>query len=73
MEARDENDLADRLTNEDFSQVSLDKRISCNWSDFDFSLFFLLWNERREFLDRDQMRAMATPFKDDKSFEKSAW
>ena len=72
METRAENDLADKLTNEDFSQVEANLRVECKWEDFDFSLLQQLWEARHEFLDKDTLRKFAKHVGNAK-FEKTQW
>jgi hypothetical protein len=69
---RAENDLADKLTNEDFSQVETKLRLECKWEDFDFSLLQELWEARHEFLDKDSLRKFAKHVGSAK-FEKTQW
>ena len=69
---RAENDLADKLTNEDFSQVETKLRLECKWEDFDFSLLRELWEARHEFLDKDSLRKFAKHVGSAK-FEKTQW
>ena len=69
---RAENDLADKLTNEDFSQVDANLRVECKWEDFDFSLLQQLWEVRHEFLDKGSLRKFAKHVGNAK-FEKTQW
>ena len=69
---RAENDLADKLTNEDFSQVETKLRLECKWEDFDFSLLRELWEARHEFMDKDSLRKFAKHVGSAK-FEKTQW
>ena len=69
---RAENDLADKLTNEDFSQVEMRLRLECKWEDFDFSLLRELWEARHEFMDKDTLRKFAKHVGSAK-FEKTQW
>ena len=69
---RDENSLADALTNSDFSGVEPHLRVKCDWVDFDFSLLWQLWSERDTFLDKDLLRANSRLVKLGNQ-EKSAW
>ena len=69
---RDENALADALTNGDYSEVSLAKRISCNWDDFDFTLIWTLWEERETYWDREAFKANSKLVQLG-NFEKSNW
>jgi hypothetical protein len=69
---RDENALADALTNGDFSGVTSSKRISCNWDEFDFNLLWKLWDERDAYLDREAIKANPKVVKLGE-FEKSNW
>lgn len=54
---RDENCLADALTNGNFSAVDPGSRIFCFWEQFDFSLLQRFWEEREIYLDKDALRA----------------
>ncbi|CAL1141183.1 unnamed protein product [Cladocopium goreaui] len=67
---RDENTLADDLTNSKFGGVDMDKRISCLFSDLDLSLLASLWEAREEYLDRD---SWAVYGKGKDKGEKTAW
>ena len=67
---RDQNTLADDLTNSRFGDVDLNKRIDVALSDLDLSLLLELWEARHEFLDRD---SWAVYGKGRDKFEKSAW
>ena len=67
---RDQNTLADDLTNSRFGDVDLNKRIDVALSDLDLSLLLDLWEARHEFLDRD---SWAVYGKGRDKFEKSAW
>ena len=69
---RDENALADSLTNGDFGNVDLGSRLPCEWGDFKFGLLEKLWAEREQFLDKDTLKAQAHPLKLG-SLEKSVW
>ena len=67
---RDQNTLADDLTNSRFGDVDMSKRIDIELSDLDLSLLLSLWGARQEFLDRD---SWAVYGKGRDKFEKSAW
>ena len=69
---RDENSLADALTNEDFSGVDMKKRIHVDWDKLDFAWIWKLWNERGTYLDRDALKASAKVVKLG-DYEKSVW
>ena len=69
---RDQNALADALTNEDFSGVDIQKRIHVDWTKLDFSWIWKLWNERNAYLDKDGLRASAKIVKLG-DYEKSGW
>lgn len=69
---RDQNSLADALTNEDFSGVDMQKRIHVVWNKLDFAWIWKLWNERDSYLDRDALRASAKIVKLG-DYEKSIW
>ena len=53
---RNENTIADDLTNGRFDQVAADKRIDVKWSDLKFTLLEKLWESREEPLDRDSWK-----------------
>ena len=72
MEARDENTVADDLTNGVFTQVDGDKRITVRWCDLNFKLLETLWGTRSEFLDRDSWKFYHGS-DGGHNFEKSAW
>jgi hypothetical protein len=67
---RDENTLADDLTNSKFGDVDMGKRISSQFSDLDLSLLTSLWEAREEYLDRD---SWAVYGKGKDKGEKTAW
>ena len=67
---RDQNTLADDLTNSRFDDVDLDKRIDVAFSDLELSLLLSLWEARHEFLDRD---SWAVYGKGRDKVEKSVW
>ena len=67
---RDQNTLADDLTNSRFGDVDMSKRIDVALSDLDLSLLLELWEARHEFLDRDSWTVYG---KGRDKFEKSAW
>lgn len=69
---RDQNSLADALTNKDFSGVDMQKRIHVVWNKLDFAWIWKLWNERDSYLDRDALRASAKIVKLG-DYEKSIW
>lgn len=69
---RDENCLADALTNGDFSAVDPGSPIFCVWEQFDFSLLQRLWEEREIYLDKEALRA-TMHHRNLGEFEKSAW
>eukprot|EP00435_Cladocopium_sp_Y103_P024615 s4687_g6.t1 len=50
---RDENTLADDLTNSRFEKVDSCKRVCAEFSELGLSLLFKLWEARDEYLDRD--------------------
>ena len=68
---RDQNVLADDLTNEVFDQFDADKRVGIQWGDLDLSLLNSLWESREEFLDREYLREMSKP--DTSPFAKTKW
>eukprot|EP00435_Cladocopium_sp_Y103_P041011 s612_g11.t1 len=70
---RDQNTLADALTNLDFSGVDPMKRIECDWSQIDVELIKMLWKERSLYLDRDALRSLSRIDARAKEFEKSDW
>ena len=67
---RDENTLADDLTNGRFDGVDSSKRVRVCLGDLDFSLLDLLWESRSEYLDRESWLAYGDGRK---KAEKSAW
>ena len=69
---RDENALADALTNLDFKDVSLDLRVQCKWEDLELGLLWKLWSERENYLDKDQIKANSKRLNLGE-FEKSSW
>ena len=69
---RDENALADALTNQVFDDVDLKKRIECSLEDVDLDLLWTLWAQREAYLDRDALKKEAVILKLGE-FEKSAW
>ena len=69
---RDQNILADALTNEDFTGVDSGKRVQCLWSDFEFHLLETLWKTRATFLDKQMLKATSKDANLGK-FEKSNW
>ena len=69
---RDENTVADHLTNGVFTQVDSDKRIAVRWCDLNFKLLETLWGAPSEFLDRDSWKFFHGS-DGGHNFEKSAW
>ena len=69
---RDENTIADDLTNGRFEQVAADKRIDVKWADLNFSLLEKLWESRDEFLDRDSWKFYHGS-SNGGPYEKTAW
>ena len=69
---RDQNSLADALTNEDFSGVDMEKRVHVDWDKLDFAGIWTLWNERGSYLDEDALKASAKMVKLG-DYEKSVW
>ena len=67
---RDENTLADDLTNERFDKVEAGKRVVLEFSELDLSLLERLWEAREEFLDRD---SWAVYGRGKQKSEKTAW
>ena len=67
---RDENTLADDLTNGRFDDVDSAKRVRVCLGDLDFSLLDLLWESRSEYLDRESWLAYGDGRE---KAEKSAW
>jgi len=69
---RDENTLADELTNKAFGNFDVDKRVLISLEETGVELIQLLWNCRDEFLDKSAWEVRvggATK----SSFEKSDW
>ena len=69
---RDENTIADDLTNGRFEQVAADKRVDIKWADLNFTLLEKLWEARAEFLDRDSWKFYHGPITGG-PYEKTAW
>ena len=67
---RDENTLADDLTNGRFDDVDSAKRVRVCLCDLDFGLLDLLWESRSEYLDRESWLAYGDGRE---KAEKSAW
>ena len=53
---RDENTLADELTNEQFHNVVDSKRVGLQFSHLELDLLNELWKEREDFLDKDNWK-----------------
>ena len=68
---RDENQLADDLTNLRFDSVDMSKRVQVRFGDLDLSLLKRLWDSRDDFLDKDSWSSGSLKFVG--SFEKSQW
>lgn len=69
---RDENVLADSLTNGDTSAVDPGLQRKVSWSDLDLEMVFQLWELREEFLDREGLKFW--PSREGKrSKEKTPW
>ena len=69
---RDQNSLADALTNEDFSGTDIEKRVHVDWDKLDFAWIGTLWNERGSYLDKNALKASAKVVKLG-DYEKSVW
>ena len=69
---RDENTIADDLTNGRFEQVANDKRVDIKWADLNFTLLEKLWEVRAEFLDRDSWKFYHGPIAGG-PYEKTTW
>ena len=65
---RDENELADRLTNGIFTDFDPKLRVACTLADLDMKLLKKLWESRGDFLDRESWK-----FYHGGKFEKSQW
>ena len=68
---RDENVLADDLTNERFTDFKMEKRVEVKLSDLKLVLLEKLWNERNEFLDREGWKTYTGSSSGE--FQKSEW
>ena len=69
---RDQNVLADELTNENFANVEADKRVPLTLEDLKLDWLFELWKQRGDFLDREAWKFYQAPL-DDQSTVKSKW
>ena len=69
---RDENALADALTNLDFKGVDPKLRMECKWEDLELGLLWKLWSERENYLDKDHIKANSKRLNLGE-FEKSSW
>ena len=71
---RDENKLADALTNNDFSGVSLSKRIDLRFSDLPLDMVNKLWQTKADFdANRAAPKVLGGSLSTSKKFEKSPW
>ena len=68
---RDENQLADDLTNLRFEGVDMSKRVQVVFEDLDLTLLKRLWESRDDFLDSDSWSSGSLTFSG--SFEKFHW
>ena len=69
---RDENIVADDLTNGKFEQVDMAKRVQVRWNEIKMELLNKLWGARKEFLDRDSWVFFDGVGKS-APFEKTSW
>ena len=69
---RDENTVADDLTNEKFDQVDIAKRVQISWNEIKLDLLNKLWGAREEFLDRDSW-IFFDGVEKSVPFEKTSW
>ena len=69
---RDENTVADDLTNEKFDQVDIAKRVQIRWNEIKLDLLNKLWGAREEFLDRDSW-VFFDGVEKSAPFEKTSW
>ena len=69
---RDENTVADDLTNEKFDQVDSAKRVHISWNEIKLDLLNKLWGAREEFLDRDSW-IFFDGVEKSAPFEKTSW
>lgn len=69
---RDQNVLADKLTNEKFENVKADKRVPLTLEDLKLDWLFELWKQRDDFLDRETWKFYQAP-SDAQSTAKSKW
>lgn len=73
---REENTVADALTNDDFSSVKLSDRIAIGYSDLPLSLLHKLWETQEQFNNMKEgakmARSRSQPAKKRK-FDKTPW
>ena len=69
---RDENTVADDLTNERFDQVDMEKRVRMQWKEVKLDLLNKLRGAREEFLDRDSW-VFFDGVEKSAPFEKTSW
>ena len=69
---RDENTVADDLTNEKFDQVDIAKRVQIRWNEIKQDLLNKLWGAREDFLDRDSW-VFFDGVEKSAPFEKTSW
>ena len=69
---RDQNVLADELTNEIFENVEAEKRVPLTLEDLKLDWLFELWRQRDDFLDRETWKFYQAPT-DAQSTAKSKW
>ena len=69
---RDQNVLADELTNENFEHVEAEKRVPLTLEDLKLDWLFELWRQRDDFLDRETWKFYQAPT-DAQSTAKSKW
>jgi len=73
---REENQEADELTNEVFTNFSMDDRVSLSLEDLDLGLVNVLWQTKVQFdLMREETKqeAAENPQKRKRKHEKTAW
>ena len=69
---RDQNVLADELTNEIFENVEAEKRVPLTLEDLKLDWLFELWRQRDDFLDRETWKFYQAPT-DEQNTAKSKW
>ena len=69
---RDENQLADDLTNSRFEGVVAEQRIVISFEDLELSLLNRLWAAREDFMDRSSLSTWPVQRGDQTSFQLNA-